>query len=173
MSSNSPAKSNLPEPSYAGIITFYVTSEIDAPIEKVWAVLTDFEKYPEWTIVVTDRSKKKLEDQTPAKGKYVYEETHMPPTMDDSVSRGSTIEEIICFDDVTYRLAWRGLWPSWFLKDERWQVLSTTEDGRTLYESREVFGGIGAYLIKWFYHSKLMGCFSAMAETLRTRCERQ
>lgn len=125
------------------------------------------------TIVVTDRMKNKLEDQTPAKGKYVYEETHMPPTMDDSVSRGSTIEEIIHFDDLTHRLAWRGIWPSWFLKDERWQVLSTTKDGKTLYESREVFGGIGAYLIKWFYHSSLMQCFTAMAESLRVRCKRE
>lgn len=47
MSSN-PAKSNLPAPSYVGVVTFYVTSEIDAPIDKVWTVLTDFEKYPEW-----------------------------------------------------------------------------------------------------------------------------
>ncbi|TFK93255.1 hypothetical protein K466DRAFT_479023 [Polyporus arcularius HHB13444] len=171
MSSN--AKSNLPPPSRAGVVIFYVTSDIDAPIEKVWVALTDFEKYPEWTIFVSDKAKNKLEDQMPTKGKYVYEETHMPPTMDDTVQRGSTVEEIIHFDDVTHRLAWRGVWPSWFLQDERWQVLSTTEDGRTLYESREVFGGIGAYLIKWFYHSKLMECFVTNAEALKSRCERQ
>ncbi len=37
MSSNPSAKSNLPPPSRAGVVTFYVTSDIDAPIEKVWA----------------------------------------------------------------------------------------------------------------------------------------
>ena len=46
----STAKSNLPEPSYEGIVTFYVTSDIDAPIDKVWNVLTDFKKYCQWYV---------------------------------------------------------------------------------------------------------------------------
>ena len=46
----STAKSNLPKPSYEGIVTFYVTSDIDAPIDKVWNVLTDFEKYSQWYV---------------------------------------------------------------------------------------------------------------------------
>ncbi|RPD63311.1 hypothetical protein L226DRAFT_459831 [Lentinus tigrinus ALCF2SS1-7] len=168
----SPPQSNLPEPSYTGAFTAYVSVDIDAPIDKVWDVLADFTKYPECQVIV-DKSKKPLEDQTPAKGKYLLMETHIPPTMDDSVSSTEAFEQITHFDDVTRRMAWKNLLPSWLIKAERWQVLSTTEDGKTRYESREVFGSIGAYLIKWFLSTNLMKSFNAMGDALKARSEQQ
>ncbi|TFK79525.1 hypothetical protein K466DRAFT_505394 [Polyporus arcularius HHB13444] len=168
--SSSPPQSSLPEPSYTGPFTAYVSVDIDAPVDKVWAVLADFTKYPECQVIV-DKSKKPLEDQTPAKGKYLLMQTHIPPTLDDSVSTTEAFEQITHFDDVTHRMAWQNLLPSWFLKAERWQVLSTTEDGKTRYESREVFGSIGAYLIKWFLSAKLLQSFNAMGEALKARSE--
>ena len=209
----SPPQSNLPEPSYTGPFTAYVSVDIDAPIDTVWNVLADFTKYPEWSVsfwfrpstvtdsivsqepvcvcllccndcggshphfrrsqVIVDKSKKPLEDQTPAKGKYLLMQTHIPPTMDDSVPTTEAFEQIIYFDDMTRRMAWKNLLPSWFLRAERWQALSTTEDGKTRYESREVFGSIGAYLIKWFLSTKLLDSFNAMGAALKSRSEQQ
>ncbi len=48
--SSSPPQSSLPEPSYTGPFTAYVSIDIDAPVDKVWAVLADFTKYPEWYV---------------------------------------------------------------------------------------------------------------------------
>ena len=45
-----PQSSNLPKPSYKGVFTAYVSRTIDTPIEKVWDVLADFPKYPEWYV---------------------------------------------------------------------------------------------------------------------------
>lgn len=118
-----------------------------------------------------DKSKKKLDDQTPAKGKYLLMQTHIPPTMDDSVGAVSAFEQITHIDDQTYRLAWINLLPSWLVRAERWQALSRTEDGKTLYETREVFAGVGAYLIKWFLFGNLEKSFQAMAESLKVRSE--
>lgn len=123
---------------------------------------------------LTDKTGKVvLEDQTPAKGKYLLMKVHIPPTMDDSVGFQNAFELITAFDDVNHRLAWKNLLPQWFIKAERWQALSTTEDGKTVYESREVFGGIGAYLIKWFIATNLMKSFEAMADAVKTRSEQK
>lgn len=100
-------------------------------------------------------------------------QTHIPPTMDDAIKTTEAFELITHYDDTTYRLAWVNLLPAWLIKAERWQALSTTEDGKTKYESREVFGGIGAYLIKWFISGNLQKSFDAMGESLKARAEQQ
>ena len=123
--------------------------------------------------VIVDKAQKRVEDQTPAVGKHLLLQTHIPPTMDDSISTTPAFELITHWDEQTRRLAWRYVGAPLFIKAERWQALSTTEDGKTLYESREVFGGIGAYLIKWFISTNLMKSFEAMAEQLKVRSEQQ
>ena len=45
-------------------------------------------------------------------------------------------------------------------------------EGKTVYETREVFAGIGAYFIKWFLGTNLKKSFGAMAEGLKTYSER-
>ena len=113
------------------------------------------------------------EDQTPAAGKYLLMKTHIPPTMDDSIGMTEAFELITHFDEETHRLAWKNLLPQWLIRAERWQALSKTEDGKTKYESREVFAGIGAYLIKWFLSKNLQKSFDAMGEALKARAEQQ
>ncbi|KAI0759025.1 hypothetical protein C8Q74DRAFT_1301632 [Fomes fomentarius] len=177
-------QTNLPPPSYSGVFAMQVTTEIDAPLDKVWDILADFTKYPEWnpfvrSQVITDKDKKPLaganspEDQTPAKGKYLLMHVHIPPTMDDSARTTEAFEQIVFFDDAVHRLAWKSLLPQWFVRAERWQALSTTAEGRTRYESREVFAGVGAYLIKWVISKNLQKSFDAMGDALKARAERQ
>ena len=121
---------------------------------------------------ITDETGKHvLDDQTPAAGKYILMQTHIPPTFDNSAYNQSAFEQIIAFNHTAYQMAWTNLLPSWFIKAERWQALSTTEEGKTLYESREVFGETGGYLIKWFLSNNLMKSFEAMADAVKTRAE--
>ena len=105
-------------------------------------------------------------------GKYIMMQSVVPHTMDNSVKTIPALELITHFDDVTHRISWVTLLPWWrFMKAERWQGLSTTADGKTLYESSEVFAGLGAYILKWFLRTPLTKAFEAAAEALKARSE--
>ncbi|KAI0651198.1 hypothetical protein C8Q79DRAFT_18231 [Trametes meyenii] len=168
--------SNLPPPSYNGPFTVNATVTIDAPIDKVWEILLDFPKYTEWnpfvrSQVITDKDKKPFDDQTAAEGKYLLMTVHIPATFDNSASPQTPFELITHVQPDIYRVAWKNLLPSWLIRAERWQALSTTEDGKTLYETREVFAGVGAYAIKLFIAKNLEKSFEAMAEALKKCAE--
>ncbi|KAI8990396.1 hypothetical protein BD414DRAFT_413291 [Trametes punicea] len=164
--------SHLPDPSFSGPLTVSVSVEIDAPIEKVWEVLLDFTNYAECQ-VVTDEHKHPLADQTPVPGVHLLLRVHIPPTMDDSVSTTSAFEMITHVDPAAHRIAWKNVNAPRLLRAERWQVLSTNEAGGTRYETSEAFGGIGAYIVKWFIGEKLQKSFEAMAEGLKAYAERK
>ncbi|KAI0670244.1 hypothetical protein C8Q78DRAFT_974820 [Trametes maxima] len=161
---------NLPPPSYSGPFTVNASITIDAPIDKVWEVLLDFPKYTECQ-VITDKNQKPLEDQTPTEGKYLLMTVHIPATLDDSTSPQTPFELITHIQPEVHRIAWKNLLPPWLIRAERWQALSTTDDGKTLYETREVFAGAGAYAIKFFLGKNLVKSFEAMAEGLKKRAE--
>ncbi|EPS98875.1 hypothetical protein FOMPIDRAFT_1031190 [Fomitopsis schrenkii] len=158
--------SNLPEPKFAGVVSLQASSTIDAPIEKVWDVLCNFQSYAEWL------TKEPLSDQTPRDGAYMVMAVHIPPSSDPSRRPDShPLEQITAVDHDNYRIAWRNCMPSWLVNAERWQALSVTEDGKTLYETREVMGGIGAYFIRWFLYKNLQLGFQAVADGLKKRAE--
>ncbi|KAI0830250.1 hypothetical protein BC628DRAFT_1408386 [Trametes gibbosa] len=165
---------NLPLPMYSGALTANVSIIIDAPVDKVWDALLDFPKYPEWrSQVVTDNDKNPLDDQTPKEGDFLLMKVHIPPSLDDTVSTTSAFEKITHVQPDLHRVAWNSTLPSWFVKAERWQAVSASEDGKTLYESREIFAGPGAYAIKLFIAKDLENSFVAQAEALKTYVEGQ
>ena len=118
-----------------------------------------------------DEDKKPLEDQTPGVGEYILMETHIPATFNDKVLPTEAFEQIIHLDEAEHITAWKALFPEWFIKAERWQGLSVTADGKTLYECREVFAGSGAWLVQWFISLNLRKSFDAQAEAMKTRAE--
>lgn len=61
--------------------------------------------------------------------------------------------------------------PEWMMGANRWQALSTTGDGKTKYESVEVFTGLAAWILKFFMAGNLKKGFEAMAEGLKRRAE--
>ncbi|TFK24881.1 hypothetical protein FA15DRAFT_669082 [Coprinopsis marcescibilis] len=83
--------------------------------------------------------------------------------------------ETTVIDRENYRVAWEtaGSIPSWLLHSERWQTLTRLPDGRTKYETQEVFRGALAYIVKWVLGSALSSGFHVMAETLKQRAEQQ
>ena len=94
--------------------------------------------------------------------------------MDDSKSFQITEEIITHVDNADFRIAWKyATLPEWLLRAERWQTLSEVSPGTTKYETREVFGGILAYVIKIFLRKGLEEAFVAMAATLKSRSEEQ
>ena len=76
-------------------------------------------------------------------------------------------------DPENHRLAWTNRMPKWLMTTERWQWLTSTEDGKTRYETIEAFNGWVAYIVKWLLGAKLFLSFKAMGEDLKTRSEQQ
>ena len=91
----------------------------------------------------------------PGVGKHLLMHTHIPPTFNDANPglgvKQSAFEIITALDHEHHRAAWKNIdYPSWMLRATRWQVL-TPIDGRTRYETREVFAGLLAYVVYWFF----------------------
>ncbi|KAH9852934.1 hypothetical protein C2E23DRAFT_139421 [Lenzites betulinus] len=167
---------NLPPPTYTGPVQGNASIVIDAPVDKVWSALIDFPSYPQWnpfvrSQVVTDKDKNPLADQTPVENAFLVMKVHIPPSLDDSIPTISVFEQITHVQPDLGRVAWNSTLPSWFVKAERWQAVSATEDGKTLYESREIFAGSGAYAIKLFISGDLEKSFVAQAEGLKSYVE--
>ncbi|KZP12881.1 hypothetical protein FIBSPDRAFT_897872 [Athelia psychrophila] len=185
MSDNS--SSNLPPKASDGVFAVSVSSVINAPRDKVWKILIDFPAYHEWnpfvralSIVSKDSSQTPLRDEVPTAGAHLLmSRVHIPPTMDDASVRSpsSSLERITVLDHENYRCAWVYIsLPTWLLKAERWQMLTVVNSGEgegevTKYESIEVFGGILAYVVKFFVRSGLVEGFQAMTDSLKQRAE--
>lgn len=124
---------------------------------------------------IVDKSKNPLQDQTPAEGKYLFiGPVHLPPTMGEPgwFQKQSAFEEIVTVDHENYRVAWINIdLPKFLLSAERWQILTVESDGKTKYETTEVFGGLLAFLIKFFMREKLVLGFNAQAQGLKNWAE--
>ncbi|KAJ7452133.1 hypothetical protein B0H11DRAFT_2074472 [Mycena galericulata] len=170
----------LPPLSSTGVFTVADSILIDAPIERVWKILLDFGSYKEWNAfvrgqIIVSESGVALADQTPSAGQLTFiSPVHLPPTLGTpgSMKSHSTTCIITTIDHENYRAAWvswNGL-PRWMLETERWQML-TVENGKTKYESIEVFRGVLAYVVKLFTGKNLVLGVRAMAEGLKNRSE--
>jgi hypothetical protein len=84
---------------------------------------------------------------------------------------------ILLVDGGAHRVAWAyaGAAPGWLLASARWQALSVVDDGggapRTLYENREVFSGLAAYVFRWLAGATLRRAFETTAVALKRRAE--
>ena len=112
---------------------------------------------------------------------------HLPP----SNPRLQTAFEVVThLDREGRKVAWSNIdYPKWMIDIERWQVVSEVEvvvapgdeggdgdgDGvvvkRALYETRCVFCGPGAYVVKPLHAKALSESFKVLAEDLKKYCE--
>lgn len=97
---------------------------------------------------------------------------HLPATLSETGNVNNTRVRVTFIDRETHRVAWShvGL-PSFLLHSERWQWLIETEDGKTKYETIEVFGGVVAWLVKWLKAAELREAFGAFADGVKKRAE--
>ncbi|KAF8219088.1 hypothetical protein L208DRAFT_1418859 [Tricholoma matsutake] len=174
------SSSSLPPLASSGVFSVSSSITIDAPREKVWSIILDFASYKEWNPFVrgqtiVDKAGNALSDQTPAEGQYLLiSPVHLPPTMGEPgwFQTQSTSTTISTLDQENYRVAWIGIsFPRFLLNTERWQSLSVDLDGKTKYETIEVFSGILAYIVKFLMREKLVMGFNAQAEGLKQRAE--
>ncbi|KAF5354590.1 hypothetical protein D9758_011215 [Tetrapyrgos nigripes] len=174
---------DTPPEASSGVFVSATSITIDAPPEKVWSTLLDFKSYREWNPfvrhqVLTDASRNPLPEssQEPSPGKYVYmNPVHLPPQMDKPSlpwQKNSTLVVITYLNHETRRVAWRtASFPRFLLDAERWQTVSVGDDGKTRYETYEVFRGPLAYVVNFFMGKHLHQAARAMAEGLKARAE--
>ena len=91
-------------------------------------------------------------------------------TPDNPLNTQLTTENITVVQPELGRLAWKFLTDQ-LLDSERWQAVTDLGNGKVLYESREVFRGLGAPLVQTLYEDGLRQGFNAQAEGLRRLLE--
>ncbi|HYC00086.1 MAG TPA: SRPBCC domain-containing protein [Candidatus Limnocylindrales bacterium] len=138
------------------------TIDIDAPAERVWAVLTDFEHYGEWN--------------------------RFTPNVECSGRIGDEVVLQVCFPgrkpmrqietlnvfEPPHRLAWgmHMLAPT-LLVANRYQTVEALGAARTRYTSIDYLSGLLAPLVRALYAAHMEAGFRLAAEGLKHRSERQ
>ncbi|KAK7677266.1 hypothetical protein QCA50_019767 [Cerrena zonata] len=171
---------------------------IDAPIDAVWDVLLDWEKYAEWNPFVRGQTlaneffiPASVEDRTldalkaagsSLEGQRLILTVQIPPLPlpVDENTPSNLLHSQISFENITamqptqHRMAWRQMmFPDVILSAERWSALSRTGflGLETLYESREGYGGALAGTLQALYGVGLQEAFDAQGVALKSRVE--
>lgn len=134
------------------------SSEMAAPVEVVWEVLIDFERYPDWN-VFTPRVETSLRVGSP-----VRLQVDMPGRSRRTRTEWINLVEphrTICWG---LHIGHPGL-----LCANRWQELHELEDGRTRYVTTEGFSGLLAPLVMALYAQAMRQGFQSVADGLKER----
>lgn len=129
--------------------------QIDAPVEKVWEMLMDFETYPQWNPFV-----KSLEGDIRAGGSI---NVKLP---------GMTFKPIIQVVKPNKEFRWLGhLWIKGLFDGEHCFQLEEQADGKTRFIHSENFSGILVPLFRKQLLTKTKLGFEAMNKSLKSRVE--
>lgn len=141
---------------------FQVEAEttIDAPAQRVWAVLTDLERYGEWNRFVPAMTVPAL-----GVGATLRMDVQLCPRW-----RVISVETVTVVEPLR-RLAWRTRAPAWLLRGERFQTLEPAAGERTRYHTVEAFSGLLAPLLKGLLAGDLQRGFAQVAHDLKARTE--
>ena len=133
--------------------------EIDAPVERVWAILADLPRYGEWN--------------------------PFTPRVDGSLSVGKTVmlhvmlgrkppmrtPEVVSEVEPGRRFSWGRGGSSRILRASRSQVVEPVGAGRTRYVTADVFAGVLSPLVIAIYGKAVERGFRSVAEALKVRAE--
>jgi hypothetical protein len=136
---------------------------IDAPVARVWEVLVDVSRYPEWN-PFTVRVQTDFELGSPVDMQV------------DLFGRGRTMHQVEYVTSFVegQRLSWGvNVGPGWFITADRWQELTDLGDGRTRYETVDEFTGIGVGFMLLIMRRHMTRGFADVAAALKRRCESQ
>ncbi|KAG6837811.1 hypothetical protein H0H93_016179 [Arthromyces matolae] len=146
----------------------------------LWLELGDISDVQNRSQVVADALGVRTADQTPGENRRLWIQAQIPPlpspvnsdTPSNPLHSELSFENITHIDTSTRRIAWRTIMlPQPLLDAERWQALSTTDDGKTFYESVEVYRGPVSYVVDLAFAQGLQEGFEAQAAALKDRTE--
>ena len=143
--------------------------EIDAPIETVWEIMTDFDRYPEWNPLNRFfKLDSKAEPNCtvtfgPSWGPYDLSENGQFTKPDMTAHETLTIFEKNCC------LAYADIRS--YLKAERVQYIKKLESGKTRYHTYERTSGLLSPIVRYKYGAKIIAGFTANGLALKKRAE--
>jgi uncharacterized protein YndB with AHSA1/START domain len=132
------------------------SAEIQAPPEKVWALLTDAPAVPDWNPTV-----ERIEG-TIAPGETI--KVHVP------INPGRAFPVKVTGFQPPHRMVWTGGMPLGLFKGERTFTLTSHPDGTTGFRMREQYTGLMLPLI-WRSMPDQGPAFAEYAEALKRRAE--
>ncbi|WP_094226593.1 SRPBCC domain-containing protein [Methanolobus psychrotolerans] len=134
---------------------------IEAPINEVWDLLTDFDRFEIWNPFITS-IKGKLEPGSKL-------DVHMQPTG----MKGTNLNPVITKVEPVNEYRWTGhLWFKGIFDGEHVFRLEELENNRTRLIQCERFRGILAPLILYFIGEKTREGFENMNASLKKECEK-
>lgn len=135
------------------------TIDIEAPATKVWQVLTDFERFPEWSVFILS-----IEGDVSA-GQNIKVRL-------DNGGGEMMVKPRILVNDAPNELVWRGkMGSSWLFSGEHRFVLKELGNGNTRLSHSEHFTGILVPLLWKTMETKTRSSFKAFNDALRHRVE--
>lgn len=135
---------------------------INASPEKVWSILTNFEKYPEWNPFI------KSIKGTPTVGKRIIARIEPPK------AKGMTFTPKVLAFDANKQFRWIGhlLMPGLFDGEHIFEIIDNG-DGTTTFIQREKFRGILVPLFKKMLDNNTVNGFNQMNQKLKELAEQK
>jgi hypothetical protein len=134
--------------------------EINAPAERVWEILADFESYPRWNPFIRSMSGE------PKEG------SRLKAFLKPPGSRGMTIKPVVHRADPGKELRWLGHFflPGLFDGEHR-LVIERGGENRVVFTQAEKFRGLLVPFLWSFLERKTRDGFNRMNEALKKRAE--
>lgn len=134
--------------------------QIDAPAERVWAVLTDLDAYPDWNPLIR-RARGQL-----ARGRRLEVHMHLPGT------RGWTMRPTVLNVVPGRELRWLGhVWVPGLFDGEHVFEIEPLDENSVRFVQRERFIGILVPFVRFTLGPRVVDGFEAMNEALKERAE--
>jgi hypothetical protein len=138
--------------------------EINAPVQKVWDIIVDLERYPEWNKFTPRMSVGKI---------VVGEEFDLDCQMTEKQLLKDEHEVFLSYEPEQFKVCWgtsrtRGR-PG--IKSFRWQICEPRDEARTHFVNYEEFHGVLAPVVNFLYGKKLKRAFEVYCQALKSRAE--
>jgi len=135
---------------------------INASPERVWNILTDFEKYPNWNPFIKSISGN------------VKVGNNIKARLEPPGSQGMTINPKVLALDINKEFRWKGhlLFPGLFDGEHKFELIDN-KNGTTIFKHSEKFGGILIPLFRKMLDINTTNGFKLMNEKLKELSEQK
>jgi uncharacterized protein YndB with AHSA1/START domain len=138
--------------------------EIAAPVQRVWEIITDIERYPEWNTFCPRMSAKKI---------VVGEEVDLDCQMTEKQLLKNEHEVFLAYEPEKFKVCWgtsrkRGR-PG--IKSFHWQECVPLDERRTRLVNYEQFYGPLSSVVNLLYGGKLRKAYDKYVQDVKKRAE--